>query len=110
MWHWSTPPSVLAHGLPPDLAFQASAMLTRDRDFPARRAPLAEAPREMAAVMFTDVRGYSSLAQRDEALALRLLELNQRLAEPLIAEHHGRLVKTIGDALMVEFKSALAAV
>ncbi|HEY1772662.1 MAG TPA: hypothetical protein VGH91_05660, partial [Gammaproteobacteria bacterium] len=49
-----------------------------------------EAPREMAAVMFTDVCGYSSLVQRDEALALRLLEVKRRLAEPLITEHHGR--------------------
>lgn len=73
-------------------------------------APLADAAREMAAVMFTDVRGYSALAQRDEALALRLLVVKRDLADPLIAEHHGRLVKTIGDALMVEFKSALAAV
>ena len=70
---------------------------------------MAETPREMAAVMFTDVRGYSALTQRDEALALRLLEVKRNLAEPLIAEYQGRLVKTIGDALMVEFKSALAA-
>ncbi|HSC46577.1 MAG TPA: adenylate/guanylate cyclase domain-containing protein [Gammaproteobacteria bacterium] len=71
---------------------------------------MTDAAREMAAVMFTDVRGYSSLAQRDEALALRLLDLKRTLADPLIAEHHGRLVKSIGDALMVEFRSALAAV
>ena len=70
---------------------------------------MSDAPREMAAVMFTDVRGYSSLSQRDEALALRLLQIMRDVADPLIANHHGRLVKTIGDALMVEFKSALAA-
>lgn len=71
---------------------------------------MADAQREMVAVMFTDVSGYSTLAQKDEALALRLLELKRNLADPLIAAHHGRLVKTIGDALMVEFKSALDAV
>jgi|GEM_PF-2667658 len=66
--------------------------------------------REMAAVMFTDVRGYSTLAQDNEALAVQLLDVKQGLANPIIVKHHGRLIKTIGDALMVEFKSALAAV
>lgn len=73
-----------------------------------RKTTVAE--REMAALMFTDVRGYSSLAQQDESLALRLLELKRRLADPLIDKHGGRLIKTMGDALMVEFRSALAAV
>ena len=71
---------------------------------------MSEAQREIVAVMFTDVSGYSTLAQRDEALALELLELKRGLADPVIAAHGGRLVKTIGDALMVEFKSALEAV
>jgi class 3 adenylate cyclase/TolB-like protein len=60
--------------------------------------------------MFTDMRGYSTLAQHNEVLALQLLEMKRSLADPLIAEHHGHLVKTIGDALMVEFRSALDAV
>jgi class 3 adenylate cyclase/TolB-like protein len=66
--------------------------------------------REIVAVMFTDLRGYSAMVQRDERLALALLERQRRMAEPVIAAHHGRLVKTIGDALMVEFRSALEAV
>lgn len=71
---------------------------------------MTEAQREMVAVMFTDVSGYSALAQHNEALALRLLEIKRTIADPVIAEYHGHLIKTIGDALMVEFKSALDAV
>lgn len=71
---------------------------------------MTEEKREMVAVMFTDVRGYTSLAQKNEPLALKLLELKRILADPVIAKHHGRLIKSIGDALMVEFHSALEAV
>lgn len=70
---------------------------------------MTESQREMVAVMFTDVSGYSALAQQNEALALRLLEIKRTIADPVIAEYHGHLIKTIGDALMVEFKSALDA-
>ena len=70
---------------------------------------MTESQREMVAVMFTDVSGYSALAQQNEALALRLLEIKRTIADPVITEYHGHLIKTIGDALMVEFKSALDA-
>ena len=69
------------------------------------------ATRRLAAILAADVAGYSRLMGADEEGTLeRLKALRQELVDPKIAEHHGRLVKTTGDGLLVEFPSVVDAV
>ena len=67
--------------------------------------------RRLAAILAADVAGYSRLMEADEEGTLaRLLSLRREVTDPAIAAHRGRIVKTIGDGLLVEFASAVDAV
>jgi len=66
--------------------------------------------RRLAAVLAADVVGYSRLMGRDEEGTLaRLKAVRKALVDPSIAEHRGRIVKTTGDGMLVEFASAVDA-
>lgn len=70
---------------------------------------MARSVRRLAAIMFTDIAGYTLLAQRDESLSIRLLKKHREIVRPVFAKHRGREVKTMGDAFLIEFDSALDA-
>jgi adenylate cyclase len=67
------------------------------------------ATRRLAAIMFTDMVGFTASTQTNEASALRTLEEQERLVRPVLAEYHGREIKSTGDGFLVEFGSALKA-
>lgn len=67
--------------------------------------------RRLAAILAADVVGYSRLTREDEeATLLAFNKLREDFIDPLVAEHHGRIVKVMGDGYLVEFKSAVDAV
>src|SRR5437016_1163478 len=69
------------------------------------------ATRRLAAILAADVAGYSRLMGADEEGTLeRLKALRREFVDPKIAEHHGRIVKTTGDGMLVEFVSVVDAV
>src|SRR6266699_3077627 len=71
----------------------------------------AAVERRLAAILAADVVGYSRLMGADEVGTLRALRACRReLIDPIIAGRHGRIVKTTGDGLLVEFASAVDAV
>jgi adenylate cyclase len=70
---------------------------------------LTEEQRKLAAIVFTDLVGYTALSQRDEARALHLLKEHNDIVRSVLTKHRGREVKTIGDAFLLEFESALDA-
>jgi len=69
------------------------------------------AARKLAAILAADVAGYSRLMGADEEGTLERLKTHRReLIDPKIAEHRGRIVKTTGDGMLVEFPSVVDAV
>jgi class 3 adenylate cyclase len=69
------------------------------------------APRRLAAILVGDVAGYSGLVERDEEGTLdRLRTLRRDRIDPALGTHRGRIVKTTGDGILVEFASVVDAV
>src|SRR5438874_2707442 len=80
-----------------------------------RKAPrqMAEerVQRRLAAILAADVAGYSRLMEQDETGTLASLKARRHhIVSPLVAEYHGRIVKIMGDGVLIEFASAVNAV
>jgi len=66
--------------------------------------------RQLAAIMFTDIVGYTSMMQEDEDTTFQLLTKNRSIQRPLIEEHGGRWVKELGDGILATFTTVSDAV
>ncbi len=66
--------------------------------------------RKLAAIMFTDIAGYTALMSQDEDKALQLLQKNRALLKPIIEQFRGEWLKEIGDGTLSSFASAVDAV
>jgi adenylate cyclase len=66
--------------------------------------------RQLAAIMFTDIVGYTALMGKDSTKALALLRLSREIQKPLVEQYNGKWIKEIGDGVLVKFDTALDAV
>src|SRR5271163_4923402 len=66
--------------------------------------------RRLSAIVAADVAGYSRLMGIDEVGTARTLREHRAVTDPLVAKHGGRIVKTTGDGLLIEFPSVVDAV
>src|SRR5687767_2730126 len=66
--------------------------------------------RQLAAIMFTDIVGYTALMYEDEEKAMRLLEKNRDIQKPLVEQHGGKWIKEVGDGVLASFLSVMDAV
>lgn len=65
--------------------------------------------RQLAAIMFTDIVGYTALMGKDSAKALELIRISKEIQKPLVQKHNGKWLKEMGDGAMAQFASALDA-
>ena len=66
--------------------------------------------RQLAAIMFTDIVGYTLLMGDDEQKAFELLKRNRQIQKPVIEAFNGKLIKELGDGVMASFTTATYAV
>jgi class 3 adenylate cyclase/serine/threonine protein kinase/Flp pilus assembly protein TadD len=75
--------------------------------------PIAEGEteeRKLSSIVFTDIRGFSKKMGENETIAMRVLQLHNSIMESLFSKYNGKVIKSIGDAYMVDFSSAVNAV
>jgi len=80
-----------------------------DHEYLVQTPPLS-GERKLAAIMFTDIVGFSRQMSVDEIRMLRLLGVHNQIIQQAVTTHHGTVIKTIGDAFLVDFPSVVHAV
>ena len=71
---------------------------------------MAESSRQLAAIMFTDIVGYTALMGQDSAKAMALIGMSHEIQKPLVEKHNGEWLKEMGDGVLAKFNSALDSV
>ena len=66
--------------------------------------------RQLAAITFIDIVSFSTLMHENEEKALHLLSLQKDVVYPIITSHNGKILKEMGDALLISFSSVIQAV
>ena len=66
--------------------------------------------RKLAAIMFTDIVGFTKIMGNDETTALSILQNQQSLINPIVDKHKGKIIKKMGDGMLIEFPSTVEAV
>lgn len=74
------------------------------------RNALPEPTRRLAAILFTDIAGYTALAARDERKAFNLLRQPRSVLQPVVKEYYGHWLKEVGDGVLISFNSSTQAV
>ena len=64
---------------------------------------MADSRIKVSSIMFTDIVGYSSMMSKDESHSLQLLTEHNRIIEPVILKHSGKIIKYIGDSIFAQF-------
>ncbi|MZH03128.1 MAG: adenylate/guanylate cyclase domain-containing protein [Nitrospinae bacterium] len=72
-------------------------------------ATAKDGQRQIKAIMFSDIKGYSAMMGKDEDQAFKLLDIHNRLIESRVETFHGTIIKYIGDAVLASFSSAVDA-
>ena len=66
--------------------------------------------RQLAAIMFTDIVGFTTLMGNDDVKAIEILKKNRELQKPIIEQNNGRWIKELGDGVMASFSTVSDAV
>ncbi|MCH8305492.1 MAG: adenylate/guanylate cyclase domain-containing protein, partial [Candidatus Marinimicrobia bacterium] len=69
---------------------------------------MTESPkRKLAAIMFTDMVGYTALMQEDEEKARELIQRHRELMKPIVEKYKGKILQYVGDGTLCSFESAI---